>query len=386
MEAILNNLESYTNAIKEAKNQLLGNLVELGEIPAPTFHEQRRVQRFAELTADAGCQNSAVDEIGNATAIVPGSGDSAGNILVVAHADTSFSEKVDHSIRLREDRAIGPGIADNSMGLAVLASLPKLLEMLEVELEKDLVLLAASRSLHRGDLGGIRFFLQHNTLPLNGGVCLEGAQLGRLSYSCIGMLRGEIRCRVPEQVDWSKFATSSAIVTLNEIMDEILQIPVPSRPRTQVVLPRVEGGSSFNRVAKEALLQFEIRGESADVIESVASDIDTIISEVHCKSDSQVSKEIIARRQPCGLSFDHPLVANTRALLEELGVRPTILPSTSELSAIIGTGVPAVTIGLSTADNRDKEDETIYLDPLYSGIAQLIGILRAVDEGYCDED
>ncbi|MEF8787772.1 MAG: peptidase dimerization domain-containing protein [Planctomycetota bacterium] len=386
MEAILNSLDGYKSIIKEAKNQLLANLVELGEIPAPTFHEQRRVQRFAELTANSGCQNSAVDEVGNGTAILPGKQESSAKILVAAHADTRFSEKVDHNIRLRENSAVGPGIADNSMGLAVLASLPNLLERLNIELERDLVLLAASRSLDRGDLGGIRFFLQHNTLPLKAGICLEGAQLGRLSYSCIGLLRGEVRCRVPEQVDWTKFATSSAIVTLNEIIDEILQIRVPSRPRTQVVLPRVEGGSSFNRIAKEAVLQFEIRGESADVIESVASDIDTIISEVQCKSDSRVSKEIISRRQPCGLSFDHPLVANTRALLEALDVQPTILPSTSELSAIIGTGVPAVTMGLSTADNKDKTDETIYLDPLYSGVAQLIGILKAVDEGYCDED
>jgi len=43
-------------------------------------------------------------------------------------------------------------------------------------------------------------------------------------------------------------------------------------------------------------------------------------------------------------------------------------------------------MGLSTAENRDKPDETVYLEPLYSGVAQLIGILRAVDEGYCDED
>jgi tripeptide aminopeptidase len=80
-------------------------------------------------------------------------------ILINAHADTIFSSKTDHTMQVSSDSITGPGVADNSLGLAALVTLPYLLEELEIELNNDLVLLAGVKSLGRGNLEGIIFFL-----------------------------------------------------------------------------------------------------------------------------------------------------------------------------------------------------------------------------------
>ena len=79
-------------------------------------------------------------------------------------------------------------------------------------------------------------------MPIHTGICVEGVQLGRLSYSSIGMLRGEITCSIPEQYDWTRFGASSAIATLNEIITRIQEIPIPRRPKSHIFLDSVHGG------------------------------------------------------------------------------------------------------------------------------------------------
>ena len=48
--------------------------------------------------------------------------------------------------------------------------------------------MGSARSLGRGDLEGLRFFLDNFKKPITAGVCIEGVKLGRLSYSSIGIV------------------------------------------------------------------------------------------------------------------------------------------------------------------------------------------------------
>jgi hypothetical protein len=70
--------------------------------------------------------------------------------------------------------------------------------------------------------------------------------------------------------------------------------------------------------------------------------------------------------------------------MKALNINPRFSPSTSELSAFIDAGIPALTLGITHGENLNKIDESIEIEPIYSGLAQLLGVLLAIDRGYCD--
>jgi len=95
--------------------------------------------------------------------------------------------------------------------------------------------------------------------------------------------------------------------------------------------------------------------------------------------------EILARREPGGINFNHPLASGARSIMKGLGINPRISPSTSELSAFIDKGIPAVTVGLTNGENLNEANERVEIGPITTGLEQLLGIILAVDQGYCDE-
>lgn len=381
---ILAELPRIREGAKEIRELIIANLAMISEIPAPTFGEERRVNLIQQRFSECELQNCSTDETGNALGILPGEPDN--NILIVAHADTIFPATVDHNITLHADRVSGPGVADNSLGVAALVSLPTLLKHLGIRLNCTLYLMGASRSLGRGNLEGLRFFLSNKQVPLRAGVCIEGVSLGRLSFSSLGMLRGEMRIRVPEEYDWTRFGVTSAVLVLNEVINEISLIRLPRKPRTSIVLGSVEGGKAFDAIATEGVLRFEIRSESAAMVREIQQRMRDIASELSARTGAEVSLEIIARRKPGGITFAHPMVRKARAVMRALDISPRFSPSTSELSAFIDRKIPAITIGLTTGERLDQPDETIAIEPVFTGMAQLVGILLAVDGGFCDAD
>lgn len=373
-------LESYRSAAKSMQDVLLANLVMIGEIPSPTFGEEQRIRFIEDRFSESGLQNSSSDELGNGFGVLPGvTGDRT--LLVVAHADTLFDATVDHTLTVRDDRVIGPGVGDNGLGLAVLATLPMLLDSVGVRLQSNLILMAASRGLGRGNLEGIRFFLDHHQTPIHGAVCVEGVQLGRLSYSSIGMLRGEIKVHVPEAYDWSRFGAAGAVITLNDVINRINRIPLPKRPKTSIVLGSIEGGHAFSKIAHHSLLRFEIRSESGEVVNDIKDQIEDAIAEMRFETRAEVTLDIVAQRQPGGIEFRHPLVRCARDIMGRLGVEPRMAPSTSELAELIAHDIPAVTLGLTMGEHMGERVEEIMIEPMFTGIAQLLGMLQAMDEG-----
>ena len=368
------------------KEMVLANLIMISEIPAPTFGEEPRVHFLRDRFSECDLQNVSTDEAGNVAGLVPGSGETNKNILLVGHTDTVFDEKSDHTINMTEDRATGRGVGDNSLGVAALASLPTLLENLGIKLKSNLLLMGSVKSLGRGDLEGIRFFLDNTKVPINAGICVEGVQLGRLSYAALGMVRGEITVEVPEEYDWSRFSASGAIRIINDVINHINAIALPNEPRTSILLGSVSSGSSFNTAPTQAELRFEIRSESAEMVERVRGLVEQIAEEVTSERDATISLDIFAQRKPGGVGFGHPLIWNTRRIMKALEVNPRIAPSISELASFIYHDIPAITLGISTGENLHKKNESVAIDPMFTGLAQLVAVLIAIDEGLCDED
>lgn len=381
---LLERLPEFQEGAREIREILLTNLVMVSEIPAPTFGEGRRVEFLLERFNEYQLQNCSTDEADNALGILPGRS-GARSILVVAHMDTPFAETVDHTVSVEPAAVSGAGIGDNSLGLAALVSLPMLLARLDIQLESDIILMGSSRSLGRGDIEGIRFFMNHRKVPVSTGICVEGVKLGRLSHHSIGMLRGEIEYRVPEEYDWTRFGAGGAIVNMTDVINRILEIPLPRRPRSSIVFNRVEAGASFNAIPRRALLQFEVRSEEEEIVKRVGDEIADIVAETSSQTGAEVDFRILARRRPGGIPFAHPLAASARGILRSLGINPRISPSTSELSAFIDRKIPAVTIGLTEGEYHDEATERLEIEPLFLGLAQLVALLIAIDGGMADE-
>ncbi len=380
---ILKRLPEYTNAIRRLEDILLTNLVMVAEIPSPTFGEQRRVQWALDRFTEYRLEHCSIDEAGNALAILPGRCADR-NLLVVAHLDTPVDENLDHTVTVQPGLVSGVGLADNSLGVAALVTLPLVLSGLGLELESNLILMGSTRALGRGDLGGTRFFLNNTELAINAGLCLEGVRLGRLSYATIGMLRGVIRYRLPDEYDWTRFGAGGAIVSMNDIITRILEIPLPRRPRSAVVMSSIEGGGPGSKVPTHAELQLEVRSDSGEIVADLHRKIANIASEVASLGGGEASLEVIARRRPGGLEFSHPLPERARDILNALGLPPRISPSTAELSAFVDREIPALRVGLTSGEDLDEEREQLEVAPIASGMAQVIALLQAIDQGYCD--
>ncbi len=386
-ESIVESLPELRQALRRYREIILASSVMMGEIPAPTHAEEERIQFLSDRFNECGLQNISIDEAGNATAVLPGQGGGRKkNILLEAHVDTVFDRSVDHSVTLGTDVLAGPGIADNSIGAAVISILPLLLEKLGIRFSNNLILLGAVQSQGRGDLGGFRFFLNHVHRPIHAGVCLAGIHLGRLSYSCLGMLRGEIVCKTPPETFWERSNAAGAIVNLNDILTRILAIAELDEPGTSLILGSINAGNAFNTIPSKALLRFELRSKVRGKITSIHRQIEEILHATAEDSAAQAKLHIITRRKPGGIRKYHPMIEGARAIMDTLGIESKIAPSVGALSALIAKKIPGITLGLTSGQHLHEFDEQIQIEPIFTGIAQLIGVLQMIDQGIGHED
>lgn len=383
LNGLLNDISGRIEQIRQKRDSFLTDAVLLGEIPSPTFGEGDRIRTVVDRFRENGLDNPLVDEFGNASAQLPGTvGESS--ILIMAHADSVFSPDVRHEIQVGSDFMTGPGIADNAIGLAAMISLPRLLSDLGIQLRDNLILVANSKSLGRANMEGARGFLETMSLPAKAGICVEGSTLGRLSYSGLGTLRGEITLQVPSDYDWKRFGAAGAISHLTGLINKIREIPIPKEPKTQIVLGGLKCGSSYNTSPRQGTLRFEITSEGDEVIGQMEDNLNEICEQFSAETGTLVNMEVVAKRKNCGIPFTHPLVKTTRTIMQEAGITPQVDPSTGDLNALILGGLPAVTLGLTTVENLREVNETVHLEPLYAGMAQLVTLIEAIDQGICE--
>lgn len=382
------------------REELLANVVMLSQIPAPTGLEEERVEYVLNRFVEAGLPEASPDEFGNAVATLPGKSGER-KLLVVAHVDTIVPAKVDHNVTVTSDQLIGPGISDNSLGAAVMCFLPTCLQHLGIELESDLRLVGSVRSLERANHEGLRLHLDNMaaahlqpsdgpvdpTVPglppenIEAGICLEGINQGRLNYFSIGTIRGDITCNVIPSIQSRSYGSESAVVVLNNIINRMLKIEVPQRPFTRISINRVRAGTSYDVEPEQATLSFEINSHDDEMIERIEREIADIVMENGARHAVNATLDVFFRRRAGGLRFSHPLVRSAHEVMLALDIEPDQGHSPSELSEFIRRGIPALTLGISTGEKHKTKPDHVAIEPILRGVAQLIGVLLAIDSG-----
>ena len=376
----------FPEALVPLRERLLANLVMIAQIPAPTGHESQRVQFLLDRFAEEGLSDASSDEAGNAVGRLIGKRSNR-TILLVSHLDTIFPTNADHTVTVEADRIIAPAVGDNAVGAAIVSLMPAILAHLDIQLDSDLILLGSTNSLGRGNHAGIRFFLDHLPQKVDCAICVEGIQLGRINYFSIGTARADVTCTVRPLPEPSRsYGSESALVVLNHIINRILAIATPSRPYTVIKMGKMHAGVSYDVEPDHAELGIEIVSHSDEMIEQICEQINDIVVEMTARHAVDATLDIFFSTKAGGIPFAHALVRSVLEVMEKLDIEPDQGHSPSELSDLISRNIPAVTLAVTRGQkSKKRRPDDVLIDPILTGVAQLVGVLLAMDKGVCDE-
>jgi tripeptide aminopeptidase len=385
MEKYLDVLPTFVDRIRGIREIIISNIVLIGQIPAPTFQERRRAECLVERLADFQVDECVIDDFGNPIGVIRGASPEKRSIFVVAHLDTFSEIEVDQHYEVTDKVIRGIGVSDNSGAVGALASLPEVFRRLELSFESDIVLVAPSRSLGKGNLRGIRRLIKSWPDPIQGAICLESVELGRLNYYSDGMIRGEINCSIASEKQFGRHYHPNAILVINEVINAILGLRLPQKPRTQIVIGKISGGFNHGKIAYEARIGFEIRSDSDQMVKDLYGDIREVVDGINKAYAVELELNRISNLNATRLSYNHPLVKCAARILNHLGVEAVSEPSETALSIFLQNNIPAITLGLTRGENFHQNGSLIEIEPMFKGIAQIPALIMAVDNGVCNE-
>lgn len=385
MDRYLDALPTFVDHIRKISEIIISNIVLLGQVPAPTFQEGLRAARLVERFADFEADECVIDDFGNPVGIIRGTAVERQSIFIVAHLDTFSEIAADHHYEVTDKVIRGVGVSDNSAAVGVLASLPEVFRRLGLTFASDIVLVAPTRSLGKGNLNGIRQLLKNWPTPIRGAICMESVNLGRLNYYSDAMIRAEIRCSIDTEVKWSQRHPPNAILVINEVINKILELRLPQKPRTTIVIGKIVGGFNHGKSAYDAQIGFEIRSDADRIVRELYVDIREIVSGINKAFGVDLKLNRISNLNATQLPYNHPLVKCAAKILNRLAVDIISESTESALSIFLQRKIPAITLGLTYGENYHQEDAMIEIDPIFKGIAQIPALAMAMDSGVCDE-
>jgi acetylornithine deacetylase/succinyl-diaminopimelate desuccinylase-like protein len=340
------------------------------QVPAPTFEESLRAQFVLEKFRAEGLDSLEVDPAGNVLARLPGRGTDS-PLLVSAHLDTVFPAGTDLAIRRDGARIYGPGLGDNSLGVAALFGLIWGLRERSISLPGDLWLVANTGEEGLGDLKGMKSICDRFGAQPKGYLVLEGLALGHVYHRGIGVRRYRVICHAAGGHSWTDYGQPSAIHALSALITQIAGLKLPSSPRTTLNVGRISGGTSINTLAAQAWMELDLRSENASALDSLVRQVENLI-EAAARPGLWFDTQVIGQRPAGELDAANRLVKLAQACLREQGLDSELTAGSTDANIPISRGYPALVLGLTSGGGAHTVNEYIETAPLAQGLGQLI--------------
>jgi len=368
-------------AVRAAAERALPRVLDLTErvaaVPGPTGDEGERSTLVAGLFAEAGLAVE-VDELGDVVATLPGRDRARPPVLLAAHLDTVFAAGTPLPIRRAGNRLQGPGVGDNSLGVAAILALPAILAAAGETPLGDVLLVANVGEEGLGNLRGMRAVMDDRP-EVGAVVAVEGHNLGRVTHVAVGSRRLRLTARGPGGHSWGDFGRPSAIHALARLIAELDALPLPRTPKTSLNVGMVEGGVSVNSIAPTASCLVDLRSVDAGSLARLAERVERAVAAAN-RGGVAVGSELLGERPAGVVPLDAPIVRLAAGVLAALGLEAVFDASSTDANVPIGRGVPAVCVGLTHGGNVHREDEFFEAGPLPDGLAQLALLALALAE------
>ncbi|NWF67843.1 MAG: M20/M25/M40 family metallo-hydrolase [Chloroflexi bacterium] len=354
--------------------------IAIQQIPAPTFHEQQRALYVMEQFRALGLREVEIDRFYNVYGLLPGQRPSRWALMLAAHTDTVFPAETNLAVAHKEDFIYGPGLGDNSMGVAGLLALAAALKQQNWIPDCDLWFVATTREEGLGDLGGMRGAFDKLNMRITSVINLEGLAFGHVYHAGIAVRRLHIKATASGGHSWLHFGRASAIHGIVELGAQITALRPPQNPRTTYNIGMIEGGQSINSIATQAGLWLDLRSEDSGALQALEQQVYAQIATLS-KPDLALTVEIVGDRPAGSVAATHPLVLGALAALAQVGVRGTLESGSTDANVPLAAGCPAVTIGITRGGNAHRTDEYIETKPIAAGLQQLVLLTLAAAQG-----
>ena len=359
-------------------NRLVDLAIQIQQIPAPTFEEASRADFIRRMFIAEALTDIQTDSAGNVLARLPGAG-LVSPLIVSAHMDTVFPAETDLAIRREAGRVYGPGIGDNSLGVAGLFGLVWSLRERGIQPGGDVWLVANTCEEGLGDLRGMKALVERFAGQPKAYLVIEGMALGHVYHKAIGVMRYKITVHVTGGHSWIDYGAPSAIHELSALATKIAAIQPPASPRTTLNIGRIGGGTSINTIAAEAWMELDLRSEEQSALVDLIRQVEELVDAAE-QHGVMVEAKIIGQRPPGEISPDHPLLCLAQACLLEQRIEPVLTVGSTDANIPLSKGYPALVLGLTRGGGAHTLHEFFETAPLAQGLEQIVQFVSRVWE------
>ncbi|MFN8401234.1 MAG: M20/M25/M40 family metallo-hydrolase [Anaerolineales bacterium] len=351
--------------------KVLDLAIQIQQISAPTFAEGQRGEFIRDLFAQEKLDDVSMDSLGNVYARLPGKQKKARALIVSAHLDTVFPAGTKLQIKEEAGKVFGPGIGDNSIGVAALFGILWGIRERKIELKHDVWFVANVGEEGLGDLRGMRGVVERFGDDEIGYLVLEGLALGHVYHRAIGVRRYRITAKTRGGHSWSDYGQPSAVHELAAMVTQLTQIRLPREPRTTMNVGTIHGGTGVNVLAAEAKCELDLRSEDPTVLAKIVSQVEDII--LHWNHEGvKIQAEVIGERPAGQIPADHAMVKLAVDSVQAQGIEAILTTGSTDANIPLSKGFPAVVMGITTGGGAHTMGEYIDTEPIERGMESLI--------------
>ena len=370
------------NGMSDIANRVTELAVQIQQIPAPTFEEKQRGEFVCKMFTAQGLADVSIDEVGNVAGRLPGASTQNARqkpLIVSAHLDTVFPAETELDVRREGEKIYGPGLGDNSLGVASLFGLLWMLRERGIELSGDIWFVANVGEEGLGDLRGMKAVVERFGGDVQAYLVIEGLALGHVYHRAVGVKRYRVTARTTGGHSWSDYGKPSAIHELAKLIVQLASLQLPGHPRTTMNVGRITGGTSVNVIASEASFELDLRSEGQEFLAELVGAVERLIRNAN-HEDVRLEAEVIGHRPAGEIRSGHPLVKLAEDCLREQGLSPNLTSGSTDANVPLSKGYPAVVLGVSTGGSAHTVNEFIHTGPVALGLEQLVRFVRRVWE------
>jgi len=331
------------------------NLIELTEIGAPPFKEEKRASRFAQKIKEIGVDSVWIDSEGNVLGLLKGE---VGNRTVAldAHLDTVFPEGTDVKTRISNDTIYAPGIADDTRGLSMLLTILKTIKDNNIKTKDNILIVGTVGEEGLGDLRGVKHLFYNNSPKIDSWIAIDGGALGRVNIKGLGSYRYRITFKGPGGHSWGAFGMVNPHHAMGSAIDNFIELAnkyTLKGPKTSYNVGVVRGGTSVNSIPFESIMEIDIRSikpARLDIMEGLLyKAVNKALNKQNEMKRSGKSLTVVIDKignRPSGeLEPTLPLIQRALAATEYFQETPRLTRGSTDSNIPISLGIPAVTIG-----------------------------------------